>query len=632
MTRFTDRATAGGWTDGATTGSDPRSPLLVAVSGPDNAGKSSLVRGLAGLLRQRGFAVTTVHCYGCVLCRPFPVPPRVTDEGEPGETGNDQWVRRSTRPERRGSWFRRAHAFVDAGELALRIRAARLWVTLRARGRPTLVLTDRGPLDGLVKFDLPPGRGAARSFARIAEDYDLTLVLETCPDTLAGRGWEDATGSPAAWWARYRAWAARLPRTARLDGERRPSLVAVSALHLVLDSLPPADAARGAEPARRKRVVVSIYDDADNSDYRGGGALVVEKLARRLAEHYQVTVVTAGRRAGSRERDGIRYVYLPVCRAGPRAGQLLFLALLPLVARRIRHDVWLESFTPPFSTSFLPLVSRSPVVGIDQGRSAEALWRRYHLPFFLVERLGLRCYRHLVALNEADASAVRRLSPRADVQVIANGVETRQLDDGRLGSGDSILFLGRIDTWIKGLDLLLDAYRLGRPPMDLVLAGSGTPAEEKRLSQLLAGQAHGVPGVRWVGYAEEELKRQLLRDSAFLVMPSRHETFGLVALEGMSYGKPVLHFDLPALRWMRGGGDVAVPPFDTAAFGERMRALATDQDLRRRLGRQAGLAAQHYTWDEMTGSYLALVRRLVEVPAAPRRPRKDRRVPWQTTR
>ncbi|MEU8519947.1 glycosyltransferase [Streptomyces sp. NBC_01216] len=619
-----------------------RAPLLVAVSGPDHTGKSSLVRALAGGLRRRGYAVVTAHCYGCVLCRWFPVPPRVRVAGEPGRTGVGEWA---PRPAHRGPWLRRAHAFVDAGELALRIRVARLGAAVVARGRPAVVVTDRGPLDGLVKFDLPAGGAASGRFLRISDRYDLTLVPETLPDTLAHRGWEAAAGSPASWWARHRTWAARLPRVAGLDGERPPDAVAAAALESVLDIVPPSSdpAARGAgrHPARasglpsgtgterRKRVVVSVYDDAGNSAYRGGGALVVEKVARRLAEHYQVTVVTAGRNAGSEQRHGVRYVMLPVCRAGPRAGQLLFLALLPLVARRIRHDVWLESFTPPFSTSFLPLVSRSPVVGIDQGRSAEALWRRYHLPFFLVERVGLRCYRNIVALNEADASAVRRLSPRASVHVIANGVEQRGPDDTGVGSGDSILFLGRIDTWTKGLDLLLDAYGSGRPQMELVLAGRGTAAEERRLSQLL--QARG-PGVRWVGYADEELKRRLLRDSAFLVMPSRHESFGLVALEGMAYGKPVLHFDLPALRWMRGGGDVAVPPFDTAAFGERMAALASDPVLRGRLGRQAGLAAQHYTWDEMTSAYLALTRRLVDGPALRRRPRKDRRTSWQSTR
>ncbi|MFB7588588.1 glycosyltransferase [Streptomyces sp. NPDC056169] len=611
-----------------------RSVLLVAVSGPDGAGKSSLVRRLATLLGERGVPVATTHCYGCFLCRSFPVPPRVREEGEPGE----RWARRASDPERRGSLPRRAHAFLDAADLAARIATARLTATARARGRQAVVITDRGPLDGLVKFNLPTSSAAAGAFRRIAARYGLTLLVETEPDTLLERGWEDVAGSPAAWWARYRTWATRLPGVARLDGERAPSLVAASAAERILDVVREHEEKKehGGDPAggsdTRPHVVVSIYDDADNPAYRGGGALVVGKVARRLAEDFRVTVVTAGRSAGTEYRDGIRYVRLPVCRAGPRAGQLLFLSLLPFVARRIPHDLWLESFTPPFSTSFLPLVTRAPVVGIDQGRSAEALWHRYHLPFFLVERLGLRFYRHLVTMNAADGSAIRRRSPRADVQVIANGVEPRLLDESRLGDGQFILFLGRIDTWVKGLDLLLDAYDRAAPPLELLLAGSGTPAEERRLEALVAAHTRGPePRIHWVGYADEARKRQLLRDSAFLVVPSRHETFGLVALEGMSYGKPVLHFDLPALRWMRDGGEVTVPPFDVAALGERMGELARDATLRRDLGRRSALAAQHYTWDEMTGRYLALAHRLLDTPAHTRRQRK-RGTSWQTTR
>ncbi|MER7952202.1 glycosyltransferase [Streptomyces sp. NPDC096079] len=614
-----------------------RGPLLVAVSGPDGAGKSSLVRRLSTLLRERGVTVVTTHSYGCFLCRRFPVPPRASETDGPG---GDEWARRASDPERRGSRLRRAHAFLDAGELTARITTARLLARARARRRgraaPAVVVTDRGPLDGLVKFDLPASSGAAAVFRRIADGYGLTLLMETGPETLRGRGWEEIAGPPTVWWARYRSWSRRLPGIERLDGERAPSLVAATALERILDGVRERDRAATVQPPGpaddRRHVVLSIYDDADNPAYRGGGALVIGKVARRLSADFRVTVVTAGRRGATEDRDGVRYVRLPVGRAGPRAGQLLFLAALPFVARRIPHDLWLESFTPPFSTSFLPLATAAPVVGIDQGRSAEALWHRYHLPFFLVERLGLRCYRHLVALNAADGSSLRRLSPRAAVQVIPNGVEQRGLDETLLGAGQFILFLGRIDTWVKGLDLLLDAYDRARPPLDLLLAGSGTPAEERRLAALVAARGGGPRSrIHWVGFAEEERKRQLLRDSAFLVMPSRHETFGLVALEGMSYGKPVLHFDLPALRWMRDGGDVAVRPFDVAALGARMTELATDTALRRRLGHRAGIAARHYTWDEMTGRYLALAHRLLDAPAAARRPRR-RGTSWQTTR
>ncbi|MFD0071731.1 glycosyltransferase [Streptomyces sp. NPDC127166] len=612
-----------------------RGPLVVAVSGPDDAGTSSLVRRLAVLLRERGVTVLALPCRGCFLCRRLPVPPRVRDAGEPGR---DAWARRATDPERRGPWPRRAHALLDAGLLASRITVARLRARARARGGQAVVLTDRGPLDGLVRFGLPATSRAAAAFRRIADGYGLTLLVETGPGTLRARGREEATGPSARWWDRCRSWSRGLPRVTRLDGGGAPSLVAEAALIRILDTMRERERAAAAVPERgtagaRRHVVVSVYDGADDPAHRSGGALVAGKVARRLAEDFRVTVVTAGRRGGTEERDGIRYVRLPVGRAGPRAGQLLFLVLLPFVARRIRHDLWLESFTPPYSTSFLPLTSGAPVIGIDQGRPGEASRRRHRLPFLLVERLGLRCYRHIVTPNSADGSAIRRLSPRADVQVIPNGVDQRLLDEALLGTGQFILFLGRIDTWVKGLDLLLDAYDRARPPLDLLLAGSGAPAEERRLTALVAAHNRDPRSrIHWVGFAGEERKRQLLRDSAFLVMPSRHETFGLVALEGMAYGKPVLHFDLPALRWMRGNGDVAVPPFDVAAFGARMTELATDSTLRQCLGHRAGIAAQHYAWDEMTGRYLALAHRLLDSPAAARRPGKRGASSWQTTR
>jgi len=65
-------------------------------------------------------------------------------------------------------------------------------------------------------------------------------------------------------------------------------------------------------------------------------------------------------------------------------------ALLPAAARRIGHELWIESFTPPFSTSFVPLFARGPVVGFAQNPSGREMSHRYKLPFFLIERFGLR--------------------------------------------------------------------------------------------------------------------------------------------------------------------------------------------------------------------------------------------------
>ncbi|MEU8530700.1 glycosyltransferase family 4 protein, partial [Streptomyces sp. NPDC048629] len=587
--------------------------LLVTVSGPARSGTSSLVRRLAALLRSRGFSVGTARGHVCFLCHRFSGPPRVREREE-------EWAHRRYGPARSRSRRRRAHALLHAAELSARTGAARLLARARAHGRPAVVLTDGGPLDALASFDPNPGSTVAALYSSFSRNRDLTLLLEVSASTLAARGWARDWPSPHDLRERYKAWAHRLPDVAPLDGEAPPSVLARAALDFVLDTerSRAISARRRAEAgARPRQIVVSTFDDAGNPDYRGGGALVVDKMARRLAEDFQLTVVTAGRRSGTRIRDGIRYVYLPVCWAGPRVGQILFQALLPLAARRVPHDVWIESFTPPFSTSFLPLFSRAPVVGVDQGRSGEALWHKYHIPFFLIERLGLRCYRNIVVMNEADAESVRRINPKADVQVIANGVEQQEVDESRFGEGEYILFLGRIDLWQKGLDLLLSAYRKGRPSLPLLLVGSGTEAEERKLRALLDRQGGDV---RWLGHAEDERKHELLLGSAFLVMPSRHETFGLVALEGMSYGKPVLHFNLPALRWMRDGGDVGVPPFDVDALADGLRMLAADPQWRRRLGREARQAAQRYTWEEMTGRYVSLARHLLASGSGPDEP------------
>ncbi|MFF9208772.1 MULTISPECIES: glycosyltransferase [unclassified Streptomyces] len=601
----------------------PVGPLLVAVSGPDGTGKSTLVRQAVSALRGHGYTVARTYCYGCVLCRRYPGRPRSLRNAGP-----------VPRPERR---IDALHARVDAAETALRLAVARLLTALRGR-RPAVILSDRGPLDSLAKFDPPAGSRTAALFERLARAYDLTLLLGVDGDASAAAVEGDRDASAAAVegdrdggrdpLAPYHRWASRHGDVVPFHRwDARAVAGADPALRLIAaradarrDSTPRHTIAPGQVPdrspgaPRRGRVVVSIFDDADNTEYRGGGAVVIEQVARRLSRDHDVTVVTASRHGGTRTRDGVRYRFVPVGRAGPRAGQLLFQAALPFVARRLPHDVWLESFTPPFSTSFLPLFTRRPVIGIDQGKCSEVVWRKYHVPTFLVERLGLRLYRHLVVVNEADAADLRRSAPKAAVHLIENGVEVPDAAGIACGEGRYILYLGRLEMLTKGLDLLLAAYAKAGVDLPLYIAGHGTRAEERRVRALI----EQTPGdVRWLGYVTGEDKRRLLAGSAFMVMPSRYEAFGLVALESMTYGKPVLHFALPWLRWMSGKGDVAVPPFDVDRLAEEIRRLATDPDLRRTLGRTARLAAERYTWEAMTARYLAVVREvLATAPAA----------------
>ena len=344
--------------------------------------------------------------------------------------------------------------------------------------------------------------------------------------------------------------------------------------------------------------MISSFDSPDNPHYTGGGAAVVEMIAGRLAQHFEVTVVTAARRSGTVVRDGVRYRQLPVAWAGPRAGQLLFHALLPFAARRIPHDLWIESFTPPFSTSFLPLFSRAPVVGFAQNLQRQGDVAPVPAPLF-----PDRAARPALLPRRGGAQPRRRRSgpPLQPGRHRAGHPERHRksrLDERVLGRGEHILYLGRIDVWEKGLDLLLAAYATQRAGHATARRGCRHPARGAKFAALLAATGGDV---RWVGHVSGQRKQDLLARSAFVVMPSRHEAFGLAALEGMSYGKPVVHFDLPTLRWM--GGDVRVPPFDVAALAGEMRDLAGDEAARRELGRTAHAAAQRYGRDGTADRY-----------------------------
>ncbi|MCE0538780.1 glycosyltransferase family 4 protein [Kineosporia rhizophila] len=357
---------------------------------------------------------------------------------------------------------------------------------------------------------------------------------------------------------------------------------------------------------KSRRVIISIYDDEENPYYAGGGPAVVRRVASALAQDYDVVVLTAGRRLARREAGAVTYVYLPVLLAGARGSQLLWALVLPFVALFASYALWLESFTPPFSSNLVPLFTRRPVIGVAQSLSGRVMAARYRVNFPLrLERLLLRRYRDVVVLNEYDAEVVRRCSPRTDVHVITNWVEmpTTAVTDAK--DGEYAVFLGRIDIRLKGLDLLLDAYR--KHPEDLlplVIAGAGPKPQEQSLARLI--ETCGAP-VRWVGKVDDLGRTGLLDRAALVVVPSREESFSLAALEALSHGRPVVHFDLPQLSWMPPGAHLSVPSFDVGALAGAIADYSRDPVRRSAAGHCAHDFAENFN-QRNRSRYLSLVR------------------------
>ncbi|MFN2220199.1 MAG: glycosyltransferase [Anaerolineae bacterium] len=183
-----------------------------------------------------------------------------------------------------------------------------------------------------------------------------------------------------------------------------------------------------------------------------------------------------------------------------------------------------------------------------------------------------------------------------------------------------ILFVGRIEP-LKGIDTLLRAIALIAPEMPcwrdelaVVIIG-GAPgagieqvsAELARLEQLRAEL--GIEDlVTFQGAKDQDKLVYYYSAAEMTVMPSHYESFGMVALESMACGTPVVASKVGGLAFNVQDGQTGflVPDGDAEMLASRIRQLLKDRELREKLGQQASRWAGRYGWPAIADQILDL--------------------------
>jgi glycosyltransferase involved in cell wall biosynthesis len=290
--------------------------------------------------------------------------------------------------------------------------------------------------------------------------------------------------------------------------------------------------------------------------------------------------VVVARYPGARRRfeDGVEYRPLGL-NLGHLGSMASYHLALPFLLMRRRADLVVEDFAAPMSSALIPLWTGRPTIALVQWLAADETSRRYGLPFWWFEEVGMRLHTRFVAVSESIAERLRRANPEARVDVVYGGVE---IPDGldeivaasrrpAEGSRPTLLYLGRIEIQPKGLDVLLDvAERLKGVPFRLVIAGDGPHASQLRA---LISDRDLSDRVEMIGRVGGAAKWELLARADAVAMPSRYESFGLVAAEAAAVGTPVVAWDLPSLREILPPALARlVTPFDVDAFYREVRA------------------------------------------------------------
>ena len=214
---------------------------------------------------------------------------------------------------------------------------------------------------------------------------------------------------------------------------------------------------------------------------------------------------------------------------------------------------------------------------------------------------------HLVELYDAPAGRVQIVAPGVEHALFSPGDPEGARAALGLGPEPVLLFVGRVQP-LKGLDLAvrtLDALGAHRRARLLVVGGPSGPqgrAELARARRLVAS-AGLAERVRFVAPQPHHRLATYYRAADVVLVPSRSETFGLVALEAAACGAPVVAAEVGGLRTLvhHGRSGYLVADRDPRSWAQRVGDLLEDRLTAAAMALEAAAVAGGYSWDATAG-------------------------------
>jgi glycogen synthase len=384
----------------------------------------------------------------------------------------------------------------------------------------------------------------------------------------------------------------------------------------------------------------------------GGAGVHVEYLARELANLTPVEVRTFGTEESQQPHlrvrgfrgDSAPFAAAPAGFASPLQALSTCLAFVgqPLEADVVHCHTWYSHFGGILAKILygLPLVITVHSLEPLRPWKREQLAQGYDLSSW-IEKTALEMADAVIAVSDSTARDIRQyfsVEPAA-ISVIPNGIDTTEyapLTDpdclatyGIDPARPYVLFLGRM-TRQKGLRYLLDALPSLTPEAQVVLcAGAAdTPEMGQEITQAVQRLQQQRSGIIWIPtMVPRRTSIVLYSHAAVFCCPSIYEPFGLINLEAMACGTPVVASAVGGIPEVVRDGETGYlvdpdlsldPPYEprsAAQFAQRLaealNRLLTDPALRHRMGQQGRTwVEEHFGWRAVAQQTLALYRRL----------------------
>ncbi len=357
----------------------------------------------------------------------------------------------------------------------------------------------------------------------------------------------------------------------------------------------------------KPHLVFYSYDFQQNPWCGGGGAYRDFEVLRRQGEFWESITLYVGSYPGCRETvtDGLRIIPLGFGRGTYLLSRLTYSLMANLNMLFQRGKVLgnaLSIYAPLPAILFFP--SRSFLV-LHHYVGAQSMRKFGSLGViaYIAEQVMLRGLRHALVSNRMLAEKIRKLNGKAKLLKTTNGFDETLLERKAVEK-DFILFMGRFDVYMKGIDLLVKGFAkavTGRDKgMRLILAGRSSPATQAEVIGLVEAQKLGSQ-VEVLTNISDDKKKELLSSCLFFCSPSRFEGWGIAALEANAAGKAVLVTETDGFldSIARDKSGLFIPVENEEALVQGLKMFMDDAELRHALGRGGREWARTFTWESI---------------------------------
>ncbi|MBF7057196.1 glycosyltransferase [Weissella confusa] len=282
-------------------------------------------------------------------------------------------------------------------------------------------------------------------------------------------------------------------------------------------------------------------------------------------------------------------------------------ALLDVIEKRNVETVILTDLTITFAKRIRERFPNIKIVGWVH-MEADPFFNNQYKDFKKELLAGVSNIDKLIGLTEKQAQDFSKYT-RADTVRIPNPMPDpayQEVNPNVVKNESNLLVVARIDIHHKGLDMLIDILARVESEWTLTLIGDGELKDVLKLKKMIenTGISHRI---RLLGKMDGVQLRDIYSTGMVFLMTSRYEGFPMTIGEALSFGLPVISFDLEGVQEAAGSSYEKVSSYDLNEFAKKIDALLSNPNRRQELSRAAIQRSTTFSIERVVGRWIEVL-------------------------